>query len=118
MGFKDLAPQKPDHVETSNITKAAAVAVGAGVLAVVGLSLERTKPDSFKTDIPVPTEKQPHIDYVVKPGDTEESITKKFDLIYDKTAYENMINNQLPKSDQGNRTLQPGENINLPPVTS
>jgi len=100
--------------------------VASGVAALLiagglGASLKRSASaeNPFSTDIPVPTETQPHIDYTVKAGDTESSITAKFDVTgYDTTDYENMINKQLPKQEQHDRDVHPGDQLRLPPVTS
>ena len=90
---------------------AAAIAIAAGV----GVSLERgaSAESAFQTDIPVPTESQPHIDYLVKSGDTESSIAARFGQA-GSLDFENMLNEQLPKADQHERNLRPGEVLRLP----
>jgi LysM repeat protein len=69
--------------------------------------------DPFATDIPVPTKTEPHADYTVRSGDTESEIAARFGHAND-SDYMNMLNNQLPKSDQHLRTLRPGEKLRLP----
>lgn len=107
--------------QTPNLHVSKKAKVAAGVTAValglgVGVTMKRgaNAENAFKTDISVPAETQPHIDYAVKPGDTEGAIGARFGHANDLN-YENMINAQLPKSDQHDRLLQPGEQLNLPP---
>lgn len=95
------------------IATLATLAVTGGLAAVVYKSAAGSA-SSFETDIPVPVKSQPYLDYVVKHGDTEWSITGAHAGGHDPLAFENMINNQLPVADQPSRTLRPGEHIRLP----
>jgi LysM repeat protein len=99
----------------SRRTKAASAITALLITGGIGLALERgaSADNSFKTDIPVPTEVQPHANYLVRSGDTEGSIAAHFEHPNDLN-YENMLNAQLPKADQPSRTLQPGEVLKIP----
>lgn len=94
------------------IATLATLAVVGGLAAIYESAARSDNP--FKTDIPVPAKSRPHLDYVVKPGDTEWSITGAYAGEHDPLAFENMINQQLPVADQQSRTLRPGEHIRLP----
>jgi LysM repeat protein len=107
--------------QTPNIHVNKKTKVAAGVTAIalglgIGVTMKRgvSAENAFKTDIAIPAENKPHIDYAVKPGDTEGAIAARFGHANDLN-YENMINAQLPKADQHDRLLQPGEQLNLPP---
>lgn len=93
------------------------VRYGAAVLATLGLGAGFRYAgehfDPFVTNLRVPAKTQPHLSYTVKPGDTESSIAANFGHA-DDLVYENMLNNQLPKSDQPTRSLQPGEQLEIP----
>jgi hypothetical protein len=95
--------------------KAAAAVTALLVAGGVGVALERgaTAGDSFSTDMTVPTETQPHVNYLVRGGDSESSIAAHFGHANDLN-YENMLNSQLPKADQHDRTLRPGEVLRIP----
>jgi LysM repeat protein len=69
--------------------------------------------DPFHSNIPVPTETQPHANYTVGQGDTEISIAARYGHVRD-TNFENMLNNQLPISDQKLRIVRPGEVLRVP----
>jgi hypothetical protein len=100
--------------------KVASAAAALLILGGFGAAVKRgvSPSESFKTDIPVPTLIQPHIDYEVQTGDTESSIASHFNVYgYNTLDYENMINEQLPKSEQPKRDVHPGDNLRLPPVT-
>ncbi len=103
------------NIRLSKINKILAPLTAAAVLGGIGLAFERgTSADSvFKSDIAVPTEAQPHINYSVRAGDTESSVAAHFGHANDLN-YENMLNTQLPKTDQPDRMLRPGENLRIP----
>jgi LysM repeat protein len=105
------------NIHISKVNKVLAPLTALALVGALGLAIKRgtNSENAFKTDIPVLSESQPHIDYTVRPGDTEGSIAQRFNVSYDSLDYQNMINAQLPKSDQSNRNLQPGEQLNLPP---
>jgi LysM repeat protein len=105
------------NIRKSKINMIVAPLTALAIAGTLGLAMKKgTDPEkAFKTDIPVPTEAQPHIDYTVHAGDTESSISDKFNVRFDGVEYQNMINLQIPKADQSGRMLQPGEQLNLPP---
>ncbi|MBX4197474.1 LysM peptidoglycan-binding domain-containing protein [Candidatus Saccharibacteria bacterium] len=113
--MSELLTQTP-NAQTSKKVKAAAALTAVALAGAMGLSAKRgtSAVNSFKTNIPVPTEVQPHIDYPVKAGDTEGSIAAQFGHAND-LDYENMINSQLSKDNQSMRNLHPGDQLNLPP---
>lgn len=102
----------------NNISRRRKVAAAITTLLVVGgigTALERgaSADNAFSTDIPVPTEVQPHINYLVRSGDNESSIAAHFGHANDLN-FENMLNTQLPKADQAYRTLRAGEVLRVP----
>ena len=103
------------NVNTHNPNKF--VVYGSVVLAILGIAGvgkrlgELNNP--FVSHTPVPAESQPHQNYNVRSGDTESSIAARFGHPND-LDFENMLNKQLPKADQPNRTLQVGEVLRVP----
>jgi Tfp pilus assembly protein FimV len=111
----DMYEKPKNQNTTSRRQKAAAAVTALLITGGIGLALERgaSADNSFKTDIPIPTEVQPHVNYLVRSGDTESSIAAHFERP-DDLDYENMLNAQLPKADQPGRILRPGEVLRVP----
>lgn len=107
--------EKQKNPNISRRQKVAATITALLITGGAGLGLERSASadNSFKTDIPVPTEVQPHVNYLVRAGDTESSIAAHFERPND-LDFENMLNLQLPKADQPDRMLRPGEVLRVP----
>lgn len=112
--LREAAEQK-DSLRISRKNKLARTAAAILIASGLGVALKKANAsaDPFHTDIAVPTQSQPHYEYMVKAGDTEGSIAAQYGHT-DDMNYENMINVQLPKSDQHLRTLRPGEHLSLP----
>ncbi len=105
---------KNPNVQIGKPNKAAVLGAVVLTAAAVGLGVKMKEgSNTFETDLNVPTESQPHIEYTVMPGDSESTIAEKFGH-GDSMDYMNMINQQLPEADQSTRTLRPGEHLTLP----
>ena len=100
----------------SKVKKVAATLTAVALLGAVGKGVKDNmgNADPFYTDIPVPTEAGSYKTYTINPGDTEESIAAQYGHAGDLN-FENMLNSQLPETDQKSRTLRPGESLRIPP---